>query len=233
MTHEQMLRDKVKVLGFDVYDTLLPFRPRFVPAFGSFLHGKGSELDPEVVFEAWQTRLFYYMNVNNVVDEPRQPIMEVGHRALNAVLTELGVEFTEEETLWVLGAWLELEPHDDVIPSFERLAPEYTLAGLSNGDPDMLEAVLPSLEGTMDVMLSSAAAGVFKPAPEPYELLIEEFDVAAHEIMYVAAHDFDIIGPQRVGMYACFVERVNPYGFWPTQPDLHVHNLTELADRLL
>lgn len=233
MAHEAVIRDKVRVLGFDVYDTLLPFRPKFIPAFTAFLTAHDSEIDPEALFSAWQTKLFYYMNVNNAVREPRQPILEVGYRALKAVLTEHGLEYTPDEIHEMLSAWTALEPHDDVIENFERLQSEYELAGLSNGDPDMLAAVQPTFQGTLDVMLSSAHAGVFKPAPEPYELLIEHFDVAAHEVMYVAAHDFDIVGPQRVGMYACFLERVDPYGAWDTDPDLWVHSLDELSSVLL
>lgn len=74
---------------------------------------------------------------------------------------------------------------------------------------------------------------MFKPSPEPYRLLLDCFDVAAHEVIYVAAHDFDIIGPRWVGMYACFVERVDPYGEWPTEPNLWIQNLEELVDALL
>lgn len=233
MTHESILRDKVEVLGFDVYDTLLPFRPEFLPSFTDYLEGHGYEAEPEALFDAWQTTLFYYMNVNSAVDEPRQPILEVGHRALKSVLSDAGFEYTDDEIRSVLAPWTDLTPHDDVVPNFERLGDEYALAGLSNGDPDMLAAVRPSLDGTLDAMLSSASAGIFKPAPAPYKLLMEEFDVAAHEVMYVAAHDFDIIGPQRVGMYACFVNRVDPYGEWRTAPDLRVENLDALADKLL
>jgi 2-haloacid dehalogenase len=233
MTHASILRDKAEVLGFDVYDTLLPFRPKLVPFFRAYLDARGYDTDPEELFETWQSELFYHMNVNNAVNDPRPPILEVGHRALRSVLTEAGFEYTGEEVREMLDPWTELEPHDDVVENFERLGEEYTLVGLSNGDPDMLEAVRPSLQGTVDAMLSSARAGVFKPAPEPYELLVDRFDVAAHEVMYVAVHDFDIIGPQRVGMYACFVERVDPYGEWPTEPDLRVETLDGLSDALL
>lgn len=233
MAHAQILRDKVQVLGFDVYDTLLPFRPEFIPAFREYLTARGYDGDPTELFESWQTKLFYYMNVNNAVNEPRQPILEVGNRALKAILAEAGFDYTDAELQDILAAWTALEPHDDVVANFERLADEYQLAGLSNGDPDMLAAVRPSLQGTLDAMLSSAHAGVFKPAPEPYELPRDHFDVAAHEVMYVAAHDFDIVGPQRVGMYACFLERVDPYGEWQNEPDLWVQTMDELADVLL
>lgn len=106
------------------------------------------------------------MGGNNAVNDPRSPILEVGHRALRSVLTEAGVEYTGEEIRELLAPWSALEPHDDVVESFERLGEEYTLASISNGDPDMLEAVRPSLQGTVDAMLSSANAGVFKRAPE-------------------------------------------------------------------
>lgn len=235
MAHESVLRDKVKILGFDIYDTLLPFKPKFVPALDAYFDAHGYDADPEGMFESWQMELFNYMHVNNAVNEPRKPIYEVGKRALKAVFTEAGFEYTDEEIREVLSAWTELDPHDDVVESFERLREEYTLVGLSNGDPDMLAAIRPTLQGTLDAMLSSAYANCFKPSPEPYELIVDRFDVAPHEVMFVAAHNFDIIGPQRVGMYACFVERVghHTYGEWSTEPDLRVPDTEGLADALL
>lgn len=103
---------------------------------------------------------------------------------------------TDREIAQLLAPWTSLDPHEEVGNAFERLGEEYTLVGLSNGDPDMLEAVKPSLGGPVDALLSSALAGVFKPRPEAYGLLVDRYDVAAHEVLFVAAHDFDIVGSE-------------------------------------
>lgn len=93
------------------------------------------------------------MSVNNAVNDPRPPILDVGHRALRSVVTEAGVEYTDEGIRELLTPWPALEPHGDVVESFEQLGEEYTLGGLSNGDSDMREAVKPSLDGRYDAFV--------------------------------------------------------------------------------
>lgn len=64
-------------------------------------------------------------------------------------------------------------------------------------------------------------AGMLKPAPAPYRMVLQAEAVSAEQAVMVAAHDWDIAGAQAVGMRTAFVARGDrtPLPGWPT-PDL-------------
>lgn len=233
MTELDQVRDKVQVIAFDVYTTLLPLEPVFLPAFEEYLDAKGADGDPQEIFDQWRDKYFYRQMVTNIVNEPRRPIIELGYQALDTVFTEMGIDHTEDEMWDLVGHWKDLEPSQDVLNGFERLGDEYTLVGLSNGDPDMLRAVEPSFGGTIDRTISSAKADLYKPKAPAYKLLCDEFDIAIQEAMYVSDVEYDMMGSHHAGMYTCFVERINEFGTWPMEPDFEVQDIEELADVLV
>lgn len=232
MTELDQIRDKVEVIAFDVYTTLLPLEPVFLPAFEEYFASKGVDGDPQDTFDQWRDKYFYQQMVTNIVNEYRRPTIELGYRALSSVFEEMGFEYTDEEVWDLVGNWKELEPHEDVLTGFQRLGEEYTLVGLSNGDPDMLDAVEPGFEGTIDAVISSAKADLYKPKAPAYKLLCEEFDIAIQQSMYVSDVEYDMMGAYHAGMYTCFVERIAPFGNWPMEPDFTVRDIDGLADIL-
>jgi 2-haloacid dehalogenase len=157
------------------------------------------------------------------IDGPHTPFEEIGRRAFAYRLEGAGAPVDDDRVRGVLEAWRDLEPYSDVESALSRLDEEYALVGLSNGDPDRLAAVEPSFEIEFDGTISVAEAGAYKPHPAPYRLLCERFDVAPHEVAFVSAHTFDLVGARAVGMRGAFVNRHgNPYGGWPHRPDLVV-----------
>ncbi|HEX9685279.1 MAG TPA: HAD-IA family hydrolase, partial [Burkholderiales bacterium] len=126
-----------------------------------------------------------------------------------------------------------LRPFPDVVAALTRLKPKYRLVILSNGDPDMLEAITPHLGITFDRIISVAEAGSFKPHAATYRKAAEMMAARAEEILFVANHAFDCVGAKASGMRAAFVDRrKRPFGDWPYQPDLVVAGFTELAEVL-
>ena len=54
-----------------------------------------------------------------------------------------------------------------------------------------------------------------------------------HEVLFVANHEFDVVGAQAAGMRAAFIDRRRrPFAAWPYQPDLVVPGMAALADLL-
>jgi len=55
-----------------------------------------------------------------------------------------------------------------------------------------------------------------------------------HQVTFVTAHTFDLVGAKAVGMNGAFLNRhENPFGGWRFQPDLTVEDTEALADQLL
>ena len=235
MTHPETLRSELKVVSFDLYDTLLDREARLVPALDALLDSEDadaeeSDLDPEVFLRRYLAMHFRDSLVDSLIDGPHTPFKEITRRALHYRFEQAGIEVRDDDVRAVVAAWNDLPTYPEVADAMALLGEEYELVGLSNGDPDMLDAVVEASEIELDGTVSVAEAGAYKPHPAPYRLLCERYDVVPHEVLFVSAHTFDIVGAKAVGMHGGFLNRHgNPYGGWPQQPDLRVESASELA----
>lgn len=233
VTATQVLRNELRVLAFDLYDTLLDRESWLVPAIEGYFNAVDHDGDSVVFLRRYLAMHFRDSMIDSLVEGPHTPFKEISRRAFVYRLEQADVPVDHDRVRGVLDAWRNLEPYPDVEPALSRLGEEYTLVGLSNGDPDMLAAVESSFETELDGVISVAESGAYKPDPAPYRLLCERFGVAPHEVAFVSAHTFDIVGAKAVGMRGAFVNRHdNPYGSWLHQPDLRVENPDGLADAL-
>lgn len=229
----ETIQEEAEVLAFDLWDTLLDRQSTLVPALDDLLSDHGSDYDPEILLRRYLAMHFRDSMIDSLIPGPHTPFKEISRRALSYRLEQIGLNVPDEDVRWVIRQWKTLEPYPDVDAALGRLGEEYKLVGLSNGDPDMLAAVRPNFDTELDGVVSVADAGAYKPHRASYELCCEEFDVAPHEVVFVTAHTFDLVGAKAIGMRGAFLNRhENPYGGWIHQPDIAVSDTEELADVL-
>jgi 2-haloacid dehalogenase len=229
----ETVREEAEVLAFDLWDTLLDRESTLVPALADLLEAHGSGYDPEILLRRYLAMHFRDSMIDSLVPGPHTPFKEISRRALAYRLEQIGLDVPDAAVRDVVRRWKELQPYPDVDGALARLSGEYTLVGLSNGDPDMLEAVRPNFGTNLDGVVSVAEAGAYKPHRASYDLCCERFDVAPQEVVFVTAHTFDLVGAKAVGMRGAFLDRHDdPYGGWDRQPDLVVDDTGELADLL-
>ena len=229
----ETIREEAEVLAFDLYDTLLDRESTLVPAIAELLESHGAEYDPQVLLRRYLAMHFRDSMIDSLIPGPHTPFEEISRRALAYRLEQIGVDVPDDEVRAVIDRWKDLQPYPDVDAALARLGEEYALVGLSNGDPDMLAAVRSNVETDLDGVVSVAEAGAYKPHRASYDLTCERFDVAPHEVAFVTAHTFDLVGAKAVGMRGAYLNRHgNPFGGWPQRPDLVVEDAGELADRL-
>lgn len=229
MPNPETLQREIKVISFDVYDTLLDRETVLIPAIQQLLDDEQQNTDARVFYRRYLAMHFRDSLIDSVIPGPHTPFKEISRRALTYRVHQADIQYTDGDIDRVIRAWNELEPYPDVDDTLIELAETYDLVGLSNGDPDMLSAVRPSFQVDLDEMISVAEAGAYKPHPAPYHRLVETYDVAPHEVLFVSAHTFDIVGAKAIGMRGCYVNRhSNPYGAWPQTPDLRIQSIDEL-----
>jgi 2-haloacid dehalogenase len=229
----ETLREETTVLAFDLYDTLLDRESTLVPALADVLTAHGSDYDPEVLLRRYLAMHFRDSLIDSLIPGPHTPFKEISRRALAYRLEGLGLDVPDETTRAVVRRWKELQPYPDVDDALGRLGEEYALVGHSNGDPDMLAAIRDNFETDLDAVISVAEAGAYKPQRDSYDLVCERMDVAPHEVAFVTAHTFDLVGAKAVGNRGVFLNRHgNPFGGWPHRPDLTVDGPAELAAAL-
>ena len=144
------------------------------------------------------------------------------------------------------AAWRELNPSafapDDLYPDAQRCLTRLRAAGyrvaIAANQPAHRLAELHGLGIDADLMASSEAWGIEKPAPEFFTRLIETASLPAEEIAYVGDRvDNDVLPARRAGMVAVFLRR-GPWGViqatWPDvgEADLRIESLDELPDAL-
>ncbi len=230
----ETLEAETEVIAFDLYDTLLDRESTLVPALGELLSAHDSDYDPEILLRRYLAMHFRDSMIDSLIAGPHTPFKEISRRALAYRLEQIGLDVPDAEVRAVIGQWKELQPYGDVDDALARLGEEYALVGLSNGDPDMLEAVRENFGTDLDGVVSVAEAGAYKPHPASYELCFERFDVAPHETLFVTAHTFDLVGAKALGARGGFLNRHdNPFGGWPHRPDIVVDEIDALADALL
>ena len=234
MTDTETLRTDLEVVSFDLYDTLLDRESTLVPALETCFERTGADEDPGVFLRRYLAMHFRDSLIDSLIDGPHTPFEEITRRALVYRLEQAGIDATDEAVGDVVAAWRDLDPYPGVAEAMRRLGREYELVGLSNGDPEMLEAVRPTADVELDGVVSVAEAGAYKPHPAPYRLLLDRYGVEPHEVLFVTAHTFDLVGARAVGVRGCYLNRHgNPYGGWPRRPDVRVETATELADVLV
>lgn len=184
----------------------------------------------------WFARLLHHSTAVTLTGG-YQPFGDLGAAAFASVAQSRGLEPPDGAWEEVAATFSALPSHPDVAPGLERFrAAGWTVATLTNSAPEALAVGLAAagLADLVDVPMSVAAVGRFKPAPEPYREALSTLGEAPGDAWMVACHDWDLAGAAAVGMRTAFVTRPGmPRSPAYPPPDVMVADLVELADRLL
>jgi 2-haloacid dehalogenase len=231
MQRPEDLRREIKALAFDQYGTIVDMQKGLTEAVTPFLGAKGWKGSPNSFVTWWRRTHFENSMIDALIDRGHTPYREIGQRAVSYVMDRCGIAYTEDEARRLVSRIETLEPFLDVVPALQKLrAAGYTLAILSNGDRDMLQAAGPHIGFPFDHVISVEEAGYFKPHWKTYARAAAIVGVERASILFVANHAFDCIGAKASGMRTAFVDRRRrPFGATPHQPDLVVADFAELA----
>ncbi|MGH8640519.1 MAG: haloacid dehalogenase type II [Burkholderiales bacterium] len=218
---------------FDLYGTVVDIQTGLARAAAPYLKAKGWAGDASRLVTWWRRAHFENSMIDALLGRAHIPYREIGRISLDYTLERAGVPHTQDEVKRLVSEIERLRPFPDVLQALGRLESRYRLVILSNGDPDMLEAIKPHLGFAFDRMISVAEAGAFKPHAAAYRKAAEMLGARPQEVLFVANHAFDCVGAKAVGMRSAFIDRrKRPFGDWPYQPDLVVGDFRELADAL-
>ncbi len=233
MTALDNIKRNVRICMFDLYGTVVDMQTGLTQAVTPYLQAKGWAGEPSRLVTWWRRTHFENSMIDGLLHRAHLPYREIGRISLSYTLERAGIAHTQEEVKQLVAEIERLKPFPDAVEALIRLKRKYRLVILSNGDPDMLEAIQPHLGIEFDRVISVAEAGSFKPHVATYRKAAEIMAARPEEILFVANHAFDCVGAKASGMRAAFIDRrKRPYGDWPYQPDLVVSDLKELADVL-
>jgi 2-haloacid dehalogenase len=100
---------------------------------------------------------------------------------------------------------------------------------LSNGSPDMLDPLVRHSGLKFDAVLSVDQVGIFKPAPEVYQLAVDRLGVAKERVGFVSSYCWDALGAKSFGLRVFWINRLKaPVDRLGLQPDAIVGSLNEV-----
>ncbi len=111
----------------------------------------------------------------------------------------------------MIEKYLHLDLYPDATAALGALKPRQ-LAILSNGSPDMLNALVRNsgLDRLLDATISVDAKKIFKPSPEAYALIGEVLGTKPDEVLFVSSNPWDVAGAKSFGLNVAWIERVTP-----------------------
>jgi len=164
----------------------------------------------EIITQVWRIKQLEYSWLRSLMGR-YQDFAAVTRDSLTYTLRMLGLAYESETFERVIEKYLHLELYPDAMSALAALKPR-KLAILSNGSPDMLNALVRNsgLDGLLDATISVDVKKIFKPSPAAYELIGEELGTAPHEVLFVSSNPWDAAGAKSFGLNVAWIERVTP-----------------------
>jgi 2-haloacid dehalogenase len=220
---------EISALVFDAYGTL--FDVHSVTRLAeSLFPGKGAALSV-----AWRAKQLEYTWLRSMMGR-YEDFSRVTRSALEWALESLRLEAGEDALRALADEYRRLATFPEVRGVIESLAKARPLAILSNGHPDMLEAVVDhnGLRGFFrGGVLSVHSAQVFKPDARVYRIAEDQLGVPRTMMGFVSSNGWDAAGAKSFGFRAFWVNRAGaPVERLGVRPDAVIANLGELEEAL-
>jgi 2-haloacid dehalogenase len=193
----------IQAIAFDAYGTL--FDVYSIAALADKLFpGKGAALA-----ELWRDKQIEYTRLRTMCSMYK-PFWEVTQDALVFSCKKLSLNLDPDAQNRLMGQYAKLQAFPENLNVLQRLKDKnLKLAILSNGNPEMLEAVVKAA-GMQDVfnhLLSVDTVRKFKTAPEAYQLGPDMFGIPANRILLVSSNCWDVCGAAWFGYTTFWVNR--------------------------
>jgi 2-haloacid dehalogenase len=217
---------EISALVFDAYGTL--FDVHSVTRLADALFpGRGAELS-----RAWRARQLEYTWLRTLMDR-YEDFSRVTASSLEWALESLALEADDAARRSLLEEYRKLAVFPEVPAALDAMARVRPLAILSNGHPDMLEAVVEHNKlrnlfrgGVMSVH----PAKKFKPHPNVYRLVEDRLGVPRSLVGFVSSNGWDAAGARAFGFQTFWVNRGgHPVERLGVRPDATIANLEELV----
>ena len=150
--------------------------------------------------------------------------------ALRYACDLLKLDCTAQHVRTVMSEYFHLAAFPGAANDLAALA-KYKLAILSNGTPDMLDAVVEhnGLKPAFAAVMSVHPLQVFKPHPSVYQLAVDQLGMPAHRIGFVSSNCWDACGAKSFGFEVFWINRADaPVDRLGYPPDAVVRNLAEV-----
>ena len=136
----------------------------------------------------------------------------------------------------LLKAYENINCYEDVPTTLSKLKERgISTAILSNASPSMLHVAIKNskLDFHIDSCFSVDNLKIYKPHPNVYNLVLEEYDLNKNEILFVSSNSWDVAGAKSFGFNVCWINRFsNKKEVLPFESDIELKSLMDLPNIL-
>jgi 2-haloacid dehalogenase len=194
----------IKAIVFDAYGTLFDVQSVAAATEAEF-PGHGG-----YITQVWRLKQLEYTWLRSLMGR-YEDFRVVTRDALRYTLSTLDLAADAALLERIVDAYDTLLPYPEAEQALGQLA-QYRLAILSNGSPDMLDALARNsgLDRYLQAVISVDAKKTYKPDPRAYALVQERLGVHPDEVVFVSSNGFDVAGARSFGFKVARIERVTP-----------------------
>jgi 2-haloacid dehalogenase len=211
---------------FDCYGTLIDWDGGIGDALSS--------LWPDADREALVAR--YHEIEPRVQLKADLPYREVMRQVLSLLAGDQELPLAEKDEYRLADSLPLWRPFPEVPGAIAELRGRgFSLGILSNTDPELLEVSLERIGVPVDLRITAAEAGSYKPAPGHWERFFEETGVDRESHVHVAASLYHDIEPaNRLGLTAVWINRLREESDLPRAAELKdLSRLPEVLDEVV
>ncbi|HEY2996870.1 MAG TPA: haloacid dehalogenase type II [Methylomirabilota bacterium] len=230
---------EVRALLFDTYGTLVDWRSSVRDELAAFGNARGLTHDWDAVLADWKACYRPGMDAINRGEAPWATLETIYRRRLVELLPARSIAASDAEIDDLVHAWWRLRPWPDTVAGLARLKRRYVISPLSNASFAGMVHLAKFAGLPWDCVITAENARCYKPRPETYRTALALLGLEAHEVMMVAAHNYDLAAAQALGLRTAFVPRPLEYGPGQTSDlvaegkwDVVVDSVEELAAAL-
>jgi 2-haloacid dehalogenase len=194
----------IKAVVFDAYGTLYDIQSVAAVTEQAF-PGYG-----EIITQVWRIKQLEYTWLRSLMRR-YEDFAVVTRDSLAYTLRILGLKADNDVFYRIMAKYLNLDLYPDAMAALTALKGR-KLAILSNGSPDMLDALVRNsgLDRVLDATLSVDSQKVFKPSPDAYTPIETKLGVAPADVLFVSSNPWDACGAKSFGLNVAWIERVTP-----------------------
>ena len=202
----------VKALLFDTYGTVVDWRGSVLAELEALGAERQLSVDWARFLDEWRSCYRPGMDKVNRGEWPWTTVEEIYRRGLDEVLARHGVNLAEADREHLVHARWRLRPWPDAVAGLTRLRARYVISPLSNASFAGMVHLAKFARLPWDCVITAENASCYKPRPEVYLTAARLLGLPAHEIMMVAAHNYDLRAARELGLRTAFVPRPAEYG---------------------
>jgi putative hydrolase of the HAD superfamily len=224
---------RIKLLTFDLDDTLWPCRP-VIMAAEQTLYEWMQESVPEITQRHSSEDIFHKRR--NFMERRPDLVHDISRlriESLKALSDEVGIGhgWIDEAFDVFFQARQRVELYADVEPVLDRLSEEYTLVAVSDGNADI---VLTGIDRWFEFSVSAAEVGHQKPHPLVFETAMSKAGVSSDETVHIGDDQHrDIFGAGETGICTVWLNRGgSDWIHTECEADHHIRSLDELPEIL-